>query len=112
MLELLIISLFILWLLGYVRIDGLVLPDITFFHINGQPVTLWNILILGVISGIIGLLPSPFRQIAAVFLVIWILSVLGILAIAGLPNILLIVLLIGLVLYLFSWRTDHDHTHL
>lgn len=109
MLELLVITLFILWLLGYIRVEGLVLPDITFFQINGQPITLLNILTLAVISGIIGILPSPFREIASVLLVVWILAVLGIISIAGLPNILVITIIIGLVLYLFNWRSDHTH---
>ena len=101
MLELLIVTLFILWVLGYVRIEGLFIPDIVFFHLNGRPITLWNVLTLAVISGIIGLLPSPFREIASVFLVIWVLAVLGIISIAGLPNILVITIVLGLVLYLF-----------
>ncbi|MFA5135981.1 MAG: hypothetical protein WC489_01145 [Patescibacteria group bacterium] len=108
MLELLLISLIIFWFLGYVRVDSLILPDYILFTLNGRNITLWNILILVVIAWIIGVLPSPFREIASVFLVLWILSVLGVIGFAGLPSILIISLIIGLIAYLTAWR-GHSH---
>jgi hypothetical protein len=98
----LLILLIILWFLGYIHIDGLTIPDLVLFTINGQPITLWNILILLVVAAVIGSLPSPFREIAGVLLILWILSVLGILAIAGLSSLLVIAFIIGLVLYLIK----------
>ena len=96
----LLIVLIILWFLGYIHIDSLNIPDISLFTLNGHTITLWNILTLAVIAAIVGILPSPFRQIAAVFLILWILSVLGILAIANLSSMLVIALIVGLILYL------------
>jgi hypothetical protein len=98
MLTWLLIILIILWLLGYVNIGSVNLPNLVLFNINGQPITLWNLLILFVIISIIGILPSPFREIAGVFLILWILSLLGIIAIAGLSNLLVIALIVGLIL--------------
>jgi hypothetical protein len=98
----LLIILIILWFLGYIHIDGLTIPDLVLFTVNGQPITLWNILILLVVAAVIGSLPSPFREIAGVLLILWILSVLGILAIAGLSSLLVIAFIIGLVLYLIK----------
>jgi hypothetical protein len=98
----LLIVLIILWFLGYIHIQGLNIPDITLFSINNHPITLVNLLILLVIGVIIGVLPNPFRAIASVFLVLWILSVLGILAFTGLSSILVISIIAGLILYLLN----------
>ncbi len=98
----LLIILIILWLLGYIHISIFTVPDLTLFSINGQPITLWNILILFVIGTLIGVLPSPFREIAGVLLILWILSVLGIIAIAGLSNILIIAIILGLILFILK----------
>ncbi len=104
MLELLIVTLIVLWILGYVRFEGLAIPDFELFSLNGHPITLWNILTVAVIAWVIGILPSPFREIASVILVLWILAVLGFIAITGLPSILIITIILGLILYLFTWR--------
>ncbi len=96
-----LVILIVLWVLGYLRVPGLVLPNVTLFSFNGVPITLWNVLILLVIAWAIGVLPSPIREIAAILLLLWILSTLGILAIAGLSSLLVIAIIVGLALYLF-----------
>ncbi|RJR15067.1 hypothetical protein C4579_03300 [Candidatus Microgenomates bacterium] len=98
MLELIIILLVVFWFLGYIRIEGLTIADINLFVINGQQITLWKLLIFFLILWAIGVLPSPFRQIAAVLMVLWVLATLGIIAIAGLSNILIIAIIAGIVL--------------
>ncbi|HSX08740.1 MAG TPA: hypothetical protein VLF93_01145 [Candidatus Saccharimonadales bacterium] len=98
----LLIILIILWFLGYIQISGLSIPDTTLFAINSHPITLWNILTLLVIAAIIGILPNPFRAIASVFLILWILSVLGILAFAGLSSLLIIAIIVGLIIYIIG----------
>ena len=95
----LLLILAVLWFFGYIHISGLNLPDLNLFTINSQPVTLWNLLILLVIIGIIGALPNPFRAIAGVLLILWILSILGVLAIAGLSSILVIAIIVGVLVY-------------
>ena len=104
MLELLLIGLFILWLLGYLTIPGITLPDMPLFDLNGYTVTLWDALIFFLIVGIIGVLPSPFRQIAGAFLFLWVLATTGIIAIANLSSLLVFAIIVGLVFYLFSGR--------
>jgi hypothetical protein len=97
MLEVILALLVIFYLLGYVPIPFVSLPDLTLFSINNYPVTLWNLLIfLGIIS-LIGILPSPIREIVFVILIIWAISVLGIISITGLSNILVLVLIVGLI---------------
>ncbi|MBP7832472.1 MAG: hypothetical protein KA035_01745 [Candidatus Levybacteria bacterium] len=103
MLGILLVVLIALWFLGYLRIDGLpTIPDVQLFVINGQSITLWNILIFAVICWAIGVLPSPFRQIAGVLLIIWVLATLGILAISGLASIIVIAVIVGIILALLG----------
>lgn len=96
------VILIILWFLGYIQVSGLAIPNITLFYINAHPITLWNLLTLLVVALIVGILPNPFRAIASVFLILWILSVLGILAFAGLSSILIVAIIVGLLVYIVS----------
>ncbi|MDO8503867.1 MAG: hypothetical protein Q7S60_04240 [bacterium] len=104
MLGALLVVLIILWFLGYLKVDGLTIPDFVLFSINGRPITLWNVLTLVVIAAVIGVLPSPFREIAGVLLILLALSTLGILAFSGLSSMLVIAIIAGLVLYLLGSR--------
>lgn len=101
MLFAIVIILIILWILGYVPVTGISIPNLTLFTINNHAVTLWEILILGVIAWAIGILPRPFQTAASILLVLWVLSVLGILAIAGLSNIIVLVIIVGLIISIF-----------
>ncbi len=104
MITALALILIVLWFFGYVHISSLNIPDIILFSINGHQITLWNLLILFVVAWAIGILPTPLREIAGVLLVLWILSVLGILAIGGinLSSILVIAIIVGLIASIFS----------
>ncbi len=101
MLIAIVIILIVLWILGYAPLSGIPIPNLVLFTINNHPVTLWEILILAVVSWAIGILPSPFQAIAGVLLLLWVLSVLGILAIAGLSNIIVLVIIVGLIISIF-----------
>jgi hypothetical protein len=101
MLIAIVVILVVLWFLGYMPLSGISIPNYVFFTINGHAVTLWEILILLVIGWAIGILPRPFQMIASVLLLLWILSVLGIFAIAGLPNLIVLVIIVGLILSIF-----------
>lgn len=93
----------VLWVLGYVRFQGMPdIPDYPLFLINGYPVRFWELLILVVIGFAITVIPSPFKQIAGVLLLIWILSTIGILAIPGLASIIVLAIIGGLVLMLLG----------
>ena len=101
MLIAIIIILAILWFLGYVPVSGISIPNIVLITINNHEITLWEILILAVIGWAIGILPRPFQAIAGVLLVLWILSVLGIFAISGLPSIIVLVIIAALIVSIF-----------
>jgi hypothetical protein len=94
--------LIILWFLGYTPIGGINIPNVTLISINNHAITLWNVLILLAILWGISILPRPFREIASVLLLLWVLSVIGILAIAGLSNILVIAIIVGFAIYIFQ----------
>lgn len=101
MLIAIVVILIILWFLGYAPISGISIPNFVVFNINNHPITLWEILILGVIGWAIGILPRPFQAIASVLLILWILSVLGIFAISGLPSIIVLLVIVGLIVSIF-----------
>jgi len=98
MLEILILVLVILFLTGNIHVNGFTFPNMVLFALNGRPITLINLLIFLVILWAIGILPSPFREIAGILFVLWLLSLLGFIAIAGLSNLLVIAIIAGIVI--------------
>lgn len=101
MLLALLLILIILWFLGYVPITLFPVPNIVLFSINGFGITLWNLLIFLIIAAIIGILPRPFREIAGVLFLLWILSTVGIF-LGNLSGGIVIVIIVGLIVLLFS----------
>lgn len=101
MLLALLIILIILWILGYIPISLFPVPNVTLFAINGYPITLWNFLIFLVIVSLIGILPRPFREIAGVLGIVWILSILGIF-LFNFSSGIVAVIIIGLIILLFA----------
>ena len=99
---LLLVVLVALWLLGLIQIPGIDSLNIELFELFGKTITILDLLIFGAIIWLIGILPSPFRQIAGVIALLWLLAFFGFIAIAGLPNILVLVLIIGLVLHVLK----------
>lgn len=99
MLVAILLILFVFWLMGY---GPFVTLHMILFRFNGLIVTLWDVLIFMVLVWLVSSLPSPFRQIAIVFILLWLLSLLGIIAIAGLSSILVISIIVGVLLYILS----------
>jgi hypothetical protein len=96
-----IVVLLILYFFGYIHIPGLTIPNPLLFTFNGHSVTLSSLLIFLAILWAIGILPSPIRQIAGVLMILWVLAELGFIAIAGLSNLLVIAILVGLLISIF-----------
>src|SRR5258708_38922914 len=97
MLEVILVILIVLWLTGNIHISGFTIPHTILFVINGHAITLVNLLIFLVILWAIGILPSPIREIAGVLLVLWLLALFGFIAIAGLANLLVIAIIVGII---------------
>lgn len=106
MIAALLLILILLWLLGYIRIGGIAIPEVILFTINNQPITLWHLLILIAVAWVVSILPTPFREIVGVLFIVWILATLGIIGIGGiaLSNILVIAIIIGIIAALFRPR--------
>ena len=92
-----IIILLILLGLGIITIPGLIIKAIVLAHINGHTITLWDVLVFFIVLWAI-VLPSPLREICAILLLLWTLSVFGVIAIAGFGNILVIAVIVGLII--------------
>jgi hypothetical protein len=99
MLAVILVILVLLWLMGY---GPITVFHIILFKLNGLAITIWDVLIFLVLIWLVGSLPSPLRQIAVVFILIWVLSSLGIIAVAGLSSILVIAIIVGVLLYVLS----------
>lgn len=97
MLTIILLILILSWIGGYGPFLDFRVP---LFNLAGQTINLWDILIFLLIIWIIDLLPGVLRQIAVVILVLWLLSLFGLIAIPMLSNVLIIAVIVGLGLYL------------
>jgi hypothetical protein len=112
MIQVLLVVLIALWFLGYIDISMFPIPPIPIFSINGMMVSLWDLLILGVVAGLLGIIPSPMKQIVAVLLVLWVLVELAIIKISGidLDNILIIAIIVGVAASIFTPKSNNTTT--
>lgn len=93
-----------LWFLGFINLPILPIADISLFTILGITISLYDVLVFLVIVWLIGILPRPFRIIASVLLVVWLLSFFGLITLAGisLPNIVVLVIIFSIIYYLLT----------
>ncbi len=108
MLMTLLVLLIILWFFGYIHIPALPIPDIALFTFNGHIISLWDLLIFFVVGTLIGVLPGPFRYMAFALLFLWVLALFGIIAVTGLPNILVLAIIVGLIGYVLNGRSGNN----
>lgn len=99
MLLTLLAVLLVFWLLGY---GPLLILKFPLFNLNGRMINLWDVLIFLLMIYVVSALPRPLKEIASVLLLIWVLTVFGVIAIAGLSNILILSLIVGLIIYILS----------
>ncbi len=107
MLGLVLAFLVILFIFGYIDIPALPLHNTILFNLFGKAITLYDLLIFIIILWVIELLPWPFRGLAMVLLVLWLLAFFGIIVISGFSNIVVLALIIGIIAYIFrgvKWR--------
>jgi hypothetical protein len=99
MIEFVLAVIFVLWLLGFIQADFL---SNVLTNINGIDISIKEVLLFLLILWLIGLLQRPFREIVSVLFVLWILSTLGIIAIAGISNFLVLAVVLGAVVYIIK----------
>lgn len=92
-------AIFVLWLLGFINLAFL---NTLLFSFNGVDITIKNLLLFLLILWLIGLLPRPFREIASILFIVWVISLFGFIAIAGLQEIIILALIIGAAVYLIK----------
>ncbi|KKU92174.1 MAG: hypothetical protein UY21_C0004G0009 [Microgenomates group bacterium GW2011_GWA1_48_10] len=102
MVAFLLIVLAVLYFLGYIHLPALPVADRVLFHLFRRPITLYDILVFAIILALIDLLPSPFQEIAAVLLLLWLLSFFGVITIFGFSNVVVLVVIFGLIYYLLT----------
>lgn len=104
MIEATLVLLLALFLLGFVHIPGVNIPNYKLFVFNHHTITLFEILIVIVAFGLITLLPRFLRIIIGALLIIWIISSLGIIVVNGLPAISIAVIMIVVAFHRsFHW---------
>jgi len=89
-----------LWLLGIISIPWFSLPTFPVLQILGYSITIQRLLLILLFTYLALNLGSPFRQIIWVFFVLWLLSILGLIAVGGMAKLLIISLVVGLILSL------------
>lgn len=102
MLSYLLVFLVVLWILGVVGIPLFSVINVPLLYIGRKAIGLYDVLVFILILWLIRILPSPLREIVIVLLILWLLSSFGLFFFAGLSNILVFLLIIGLVVYLFG----------
>lgn len=106
MIQVLVLILLALYLTGNISINmpGLGYLKMVLFSINGRAITLLNLLIFIVVVSAVESLKSPFREIAAILVVLWVLSVFGIITIVWSANFIVI----GIIALLLLSLIAHD----
>lgn len=99
MLGLILVLLIIFWFMGYGPLAALRFP---LFYLGHFRVDLWNILIFLLIIWLIDSLPGALRSIVVIALVIWLLSLFGVIAVPMFSNLIIIAVIVGLGIYLIS----------
>lgn len=75
--------------------------NMVLLQLNGKGITLYNIIVFVLLAYLISFLPRPFKEIVGVLLFLWVLSLLGILAIGGFTNIVVIAIIAVLLFNIF-----------
>lgn len=110
--ELALVLLLALFLLGFVKIPGVTIPNYHLFTFNHHVVTLFELLTVIVIFGMLVLLPRFLRIVVGALLIIWIISLLGIIAVQGLPIITIVTLMVVVSLHRsFHWFRHYRHRY-
>jgi hypothetical protein len=87
-----------LWLQGIINIPWLTMPNFPVFSILGYSLTIQRLLIIIIVVWLAMSIGSPFRQMIWVFLILWLLSTLGIITIGGMGLLIVVSIVVGLVL--------------
>ena len=99
MINTLLLVLVILLIINYLQVP---ITNFTLFYIGGHPITLYSIIVFFIVLWLVKFLPSPFREIVGVILVLWLLSLFGIFIVPAFSNLIVLVLIVALLVYVFG----------
>jgi hypothetical protein len=103
-----ILILLLLWFMGIVNIPSLSFQNMTVLYFNGKPINLAAVFTFFIIIMVLGILPKPIKQIAAVLFIIWVLSTGGIITFVGISNLMVIGIITSLVFSVFKHVITSD----
>ncbi|KKS98132.1 MAG: hypothetical protein UV73_C0003G0074 [Candidatus Gottesmanbacteria bacterium GW2011_GWA2_43_14] len=103
MLLLLITLIILLWLVGFISVPSTSFFTLPVMFLNGRAIGLWDIIIFLVLIWVVGILPQPLKGAVLILLLLWILSLMGIVVISGMGNVLLLLLLAALILHIMGF---------
>lgn len=98
----LVAVLVVLWLLGIINIPWLEMPHFPTLNILGFSLTIEKLLVIIALVWIASSLGGVIGKVVWVLVVLWLLSTLGIIAVGGLSNLLVIGVVVGIVLSLLQ----------
>lgn len=99
MLIAIVIILAILWFLGFISIPALSTVP---FVLLGHPITVFDALVFLALIVLLGILPGFFRFVAAVLLLLMVLSFFGLIAIANFTSVIVLVTIFAIIYYLIT----------
>lgn len=98
------INIFLIILILLLVANNISIPFIhaPLFVLFGHPITLFHIMVFCLLGYLANYLPSPFREIIGLVVILWVLSAFGIFAIFGwFSNLLLLVIVLALLFSIF-----------
>lgn len=104
MLGALLFALIALWFLGFINLPILPLTNTTIITLFGVTISLYDIFIFFVVVWLIGILPGPFRIIASILLVLWLLATFSLISFSGvsISSVIVLVIIFSLIYYLLT----------
>ncbi len=98
----LLVLLVALWFLGFISLPMFPISNFVLFTLFGVAITLYQVIIFLIILWLIDLLPGFFKYLAGVLLLLWVLSVFGVITIINFPHIIVLTIIFGLVYFLIA----------
>jgi hypothetical protein len=106
MLTALFLVLLVLWLLGFLQIGNLDFLRVVVFRVGARGVTVLDTLIAIAVVWVIAALPGPLAISAGVLLILWALTIAGVVAVEGIPlnALIILVIIVGLLVHILTRR--------
>jgi len=102
MLIILLIFVALLLITGNINIPGIQIANPTLFYALGHSFTLFNLLLLILVIWSLSFLGGFLRDIVAVLIFLWVLSLFGIVITSSFSSLLVLAIVLGIVLHILG----------